>query len=751
VPPAALQQPRTSEPSRPWLADEALRHHLAGRLNKATALYLKALALWPDDPDTLHRLGVLRHQQGRSHEAVELVARAVAIKPDVPGGLSNLGIALAALGKLDKAVDALRRAIAITPTDAAAHNNLTHTLHNLGRLAEAEASCRDALRLSPNFPEAHFNLGTTLRSLGRPAEAEASYRQAARLRLHYPEAHHGLGTTLRDLGRLADAEASYREALRLRPRYPEAHHNLGGTLHDLGHLAQAEASYRAALRLRPDFPEAHNNLGTTLHDLGRLAEAEASCREALRLRPDFPEAHNNLGKTLHDLGRLAEAEASCREALRLRPDFPEAHNNLGNTLQETARLAEAEAHYRRALVLKPELAQAHGNLGNTLHDQGKLADAVAHFEKAIELAPRSGRHYRLLLNVRRAVAGDRYLTDMENLAQAMPSLPIGDQTELHFALGKAYTDLGQYERSLRHLLAGNALKRRELVYDEAATLDLFARIRATFTFDLMQARRGHGEPSAAPIFIVGMPRSGTTLIEQILASHPNIFGAGELEELSKAAASLTARNHAAASFPEGVPALSDENLRQLGTSYLAAVGPAAPQALRIVDKMPANFLFVGLIHLALPNARIIHVRRDPIDTCLSCFTLLFQAGQAYSYDLAELGRYYRAYATLMHHWHCVLPPGVMLDVQYEDVVADVEPQARRIVAHCGLEWDDKCLAFHRTQRPIRTPSAAQVRQPLYRTSVGRWRPYGNLLQPLIAELAPANAPDVGATATRAFV
>ena len=384
--------------------------------------------------------------------------------------------------------------------------------------------------------------------------------------------------------------------------------------------------------------------------------------------------------------------------------------------------------------LKPDYAEVHSNLGNALQHQGKLAEAQRAFKRAIGLAPSSGRYYRLLLNMRPVVPGDRYLAAMEKLAQNMPSLPLRDQMELHFALGKAYADLEQHEQSFRHLLEGSALKRRELVYDEPATLGFFARIRGVFSVDLMHGKRGHGDTSTVPIFIIGMPRSGTTLIEQILASHPRVYGGGELDEFQKAVASLSAQNHASLPFPEIVSHLSGEKFHQLGTGYLSAMNAAASGAMRITNKMPENFHFVGLIHLSLPNARIIHVSRDPADTCLSCFSILFANGLPYSYDLGELGRYYRAYDTLMEHWRHVLPAGTMLEVRYEDVVADVEGQARRIVAYCGLEWDNACLAFYQTQRPVRTASATQVRQPIYRTSVGRWWPYKDLLQPLIREL-----------------
>ena len=249
---------------------------------------------------------------------------------------------------------------------------------------------------------------------------------------------------------------------------------------------------------------------------------------------------------------------------------------------------------------------------------------------------------------------------------------------------------------------------------------------------MLRGKAGLGNPSAAPIFIVGMPRSGTTLIEQILASHPKVFGAGELREMANLAGRIGGAD--AAAFPEAVQALSGEELRRIGEQYVQAVTRLAPGAERITDKMPGNFSLAGLIHLALPNARIIHACRDPRDTAFSCFSLLFSGTLEFTYDLAELGRYYRAYLKLMAHWREVLPQGIMLEVQYEDVVRDLESQARRIIAHCGLEWDDACLSFYKTERSVRTASATQVRQPIYQSSIGRWRLHEEELQPLLREL-----------------
>jgi len=348
--------------------------------------------------------------------------------------------------------------------------------------------------------------------------------------------------------------------------------------------------------------------------------------------------------------------------------------------------------------------------------------------EAVELAPRKAQFLCSLAESKRFVDGDPHFTLVEALARDMESLPEEDQIYLHFALGKVYADLGQHERSFSHLIEGNALKRKQIVYDEAAALAQLTRIRQLFTAEAMRKARGFGDPSTVPVFIIGMPRSGTTLVEQILASHPKIYGAGELSDFRAALASLRGSDGSR-------PGLRAEELRQIGARYLERVRATAPAAERITDKMPANFRYAGLIHLAFPNARIIHTRRDPLDTCLSCFSILFAHNlQPFTYDLTEFGRYYRAYATLMEHWREVLPLEQMLEVQYEELVANFEPLARRIVAYCGLEWDDACLEFYKTQRPVSTASAVQVREPIYRSSIGRWRPYEGMLRPLIKAL-----------------
>jgi hypothetical protein len=328
---------------------------------------------------------------------------------------------------------------------------------------------------------------------------------------------------------------------------------------------------------------------------------------------------------------------------------------------------------------------------------------------------------------------------MEHLAEDSASLSVGDKIELHFALGKAYEDLGRHAEAFRQWLDGNALKRRHITYNEAITLAILDDARSVFTPELIRTSQISGQSSSVPVFIIGMPRSGTTLVEQILASHPQVVGGGELKHFSRAVESIRGRLGGPTTLPDLMSNMTSEDFHDLGTRYLVEIERLARGAMHITDKLPNNFIYAGLMHLALPNAPIIHTVRDPIDTCISCFSKLFADEQNYTYDLTELGRYYRHYQALMEHWHHVLPPGRILDVRYEDVVADLEGQARRIIAHCGLDWDPRCLTFHQTERPIRTASATQVRQPIYDSAVGRWRVHTPFLGLLLAELGIANA------------
>jgi len=605
-------------------------------------------------------------------------------------------------------------------------------LHNQRRLWEAERLYKRVLKTYDKHFGALCQLGLLCLQQSRFEEAARQFRRAINVERNSAETHHHLAIALTGIGRSEEAVKQYEKAIAIRPNLAESHNNLAHLLDTLGRMDEALAHYEKALTIKPAYAEAHNNLGNTLHKLGRPEEAFAHYHQALSINPNYAEAYDNLGTALAALGRYEEAVTSHEKALAISPDDPESHDHFGNTLHMIGRSQEAIAHHERAIGIRPNAPEFHSNLGHALHALGKLSEASSAFTKAISLTPGKVRYFWNLANSKRFTAADQHLVSMQKFARDSASLPVEEQIELHFALGKALADVGDHQQAFNHILQGNALKRREIDYDEPTTLQRFDRIRNVFTAELVREKRGYGNRSEVPIFILGLPRSGTTLVEQILASHPNVFGAGELAEFAKLAAGIGGPN--GSEFPEAVTTMSSEQFHQLGENYLQVVRHAAPEARRITDKLPGNFLRVGLIHLALPNARIIHTRRDLRDTAFSCFSILWPAGMEHTYELAELGRYCREYQRLMEHWREVLPKGAMLEVQYEDVVDNLEGQAKRIVEYCGLEWDDACLAFHKTERSVRTASASQVRQPIYKSSVGRWRAHEAQISPLLQEL-----------------
>jgi tetratricopeptide (TPR) repeat protein len=397
------------------------------------------------------------------------------------------------------------------------------------------------------------------------------------------------------------------------------------------------------------------------------------------------------------------------------------------------RYAAAADAFSHAAALRPTDAAAHNGVGNALKALGRIDEARAALGRAAELAPANGWYHRDLADLKHFVADDPQLAAMTGL-DAGATVSDWHRIPLHFALGKAHADLARYDDAFRHWRAGNELLARRTPYDERTVLWLFRRIAAVFTAELIRAQAGPALSRPAPIFVLGMPRSGTTLVEQILSGLPGVHGAGEVPDLLLEAARLGGRD----AFTEKVAAMSGEDWRAFGGRYRERLAKRAPDAARITDKMPSNFFMIGLIHLALPEARIVHLRRDPLDTCVSNFAHLFlNAPQAC--ELGALGRYYRAYAGLMDHWRRVLPEGTMVEVEYEQLVGDLEGEARRIVAHCGLAWNAACLDIRANRRPVATLSAARVREPVDSSAIGRARPYLRHLGPLIDALGPALA------------
>ncbi|HXW28588.1 MAG TPA: tetratricopeptide repeat protein [Xanthobacteraceae bacterium] len=711
-----------------------------GEVDDAILLYRRAAIAAPHSADAQMSLGIIFAALNHHSEAAACYRAALAMRPNHIDAHNNLGNALLALGRAEEALAHYQKVLTIREDHSEAHNNLANALCALNRPQEAVAHLQRAIASNPAFVQAHCNLGLVLAQLNRHEEAMAHYRRVLAIKPDHAEAHGNLGNALCALGRFAEAAAEFQRALALNPALAQAHCNLGLLVGAREGPQAAIAHYERALAIQPDFLEVHHNLGNALRKLNRHQEAIAHYVKALAIAPPRrAEVHNNLGISLQALGRHQEAIGQYQQALKLDGNSAEVRNNLATVLQGLGQFDAAIAGYQAALAVKPDHAEAHNSIGVVLQALGRLEEASQAYERATKLAPRNTEFQLNFANSRRFSASDPRLAALQKLEDDLTSLNTEQQIPLYFALGKAYADLGENPRSFAYLLKANALKRAALNYDEAATLKRFERIQATFTGQLLREKSGVGDPSKVPVFVVGMPRSGTTLIEQILASHSEVFGAGEREDFNRAVLTRFGPREATASFPECLSSVTPETLAQFAAHYLEGIEESAPRARRVVDKMPLNFLFVGLIHLALPNARIIHACRDPLDTCFSCFSLLFAGHQPFAYDLGELGRYYRAYETLMAHWRAVLPPGVMIDVNYEDLVADLETQARRMVAHCDLDWQPRCLDFYKTPRGVRTASSTQVREPIYRHALGRSSRYQEFLEPLRQALGIVNS------------
>lgn len=445
-----------------------------------------------------------------------------------------------------------------------------------------------------------------------------------------------------------------------------------------------------------------------------------------RTRPQQAERHRNRGRDLIARGRLDDAVVALQHAIAISPNDPEALDALGVAYNHLGLADEAIASFRSALACDPSFANAACNLGEALIESGEIDEGTRFIERAIELNSADARAYLALMYASRGRVGRRHLETMLAIVQAGDALPHHQRVTLHFALGLALEREGRVDEAFRHLLAGNSLKRADVAYDEAAALEFLRSTEAAFTNPVLAELRDCGDPSERPVFIVGMPRSGSTLVEQILAAHPDVAAGGELNVLPQVVREVWPTMQASST------AELRSEIRGLGERYLRATDELAGNAARLTDKRLDSFQLAPLINLALPKARMIHVQRDRLDTCFSCFATAFVGSEIpFSYDLGELGRYYAAYDRMMERWHALVPPDRLFEVRYERLVADFEGEARRIVAFCGLPWDAACLEFYQARRSVRTASKFQVRQPLYADAVGRAQRFSSHLGPLL--------------------
>jgi len=674
------------------------------------------------------------YSQGQYDRAERVCRQIVERRPNQPDAFNVLGVILNAKGDRVEAAKMIRRAILLNGGIASYYANLGEVERLAKNLDDAEAALKKALELDPNLAQAHSNLGIVHFDREEYEEAAASYEKAIALQPEFPEAHNNLGNAYRALERRDEALACYQRAVTQREIYPEAYNNMATALRDAEDWDSAEHAYRKAIGFKPDYVDAYNNLSILLLHRDRTEEALRVLGDALKLDERNVTTLLNIAKVQLERGAHAIAEQATRLAMEIEPERAEVHSMLAQIYHELDRHEEALAFMAEAIRLEPEAADLRSFHGVVLKSVGRLDEARAELRKALELNDKLYSAYSNLNDLETYEADDELTANMKAILAEAENPKSERYLPLHFALGKALEDAGDYPGALQHYATGAKLRRAQLKYDEAETFDFFDQIKATFSKDTFKAPPWGGNPSDKPVFIVGMPRSGSTLVEQILSSHPKTYGAGEIKVLHRSLGQLRDRFPSIPKYPAMVGALEPAHWEQIATNYLAEVERYSGDAERITDKLLTNFFFVGMIHILFPNAKIIHTRRNPVDTCLSAYTKLFKDDMPHSYDFGELGRYYLRYADLMRHWEAVLPDGVMMTVDYESVVGDIEAKARALVAHIGLPWDEACLAFHKSARPVKTASVVQVRKPVYNTSVERWRRYGGGLTPLLNAL-----------------
>jgi tetratricopeptide (TPR) repeat protein len=635
--------------------------------------------------------------------------------------LQRCGISAFQGGRTNVALGLMAQACARPDASALCHRDYAEILRQCGRRADAEAAARRAVALDPNCAEAWQTLGTLLFASKALAESRDCFATAVRISPSFVDALNNLAVVLQLLGERGAAEVCYTEVLRLAPDNSDIKLNFAALKGELGRHRDGLAIVEEVLDQTPNLVRAHLIASEIERDLGRHAASLIRVERAATLAPAQIEIVARRAHLMCALSRWDAALCDCDRAARTAPHDPDVLHARALALQGLNRPTEALEAFRAAEAASPAPAPIVTDRGWLLAELGRGDEARAELDRALKLDPGFDKALYCRASLTSYAADHPDLATMAAIVDN-PDSPYQARLALSFALGKAYLDMGDGERAFARLREGNRLQRAIIDYNPDADERCFAETTAVFSADILSRLAGRGLPSTRPIFVFGMPRSGTTMLEQMLAAHPLVHGAGEPRHLSEVAE--------APGLPAAVRDLAPGAFAAMGRRYLDLVGAGVPDELRIVDKMPLNFRHAGLISLILPRARMIHCRRNPLDTCLSCYSLRFASGQEFSYDLGELGRFYRLYDTLMAHWRHVLPPDSFLDVEYEALVTDTENELRKALDFCRLPWDARCLRFHETGRRVTSASLVQVRSAVYTKSVGRAQRFRSWLSEL---------------------
>ena len=717
--------------------EQALQLHRQGHLEQAILLYRQIHEARPRNAEVLHLLGLASYQLGQASQAVVWLSQAIALQPRVASYHCNLAEALRVCGDLPRAWEAGQAALALEPNYPEARNNLGVIAFFRKEWREALVQFREAVRLRPGDARYLTHLGDAQRESGRLQEAAATYRRALALDANLPAAHANLGPLLLMIGEAEAAEEHCRRAVAIQPDWALAHMNLGRCLRELGRLDEAMDALEEAHRLEPQSAMLCLNIGEIWQEVNEVSQAVGWYERALAFDPHFLPARCDLA------GATAEHEPEAavdlyRSILAEQADCVEAQVGLGNALWEMGDAGGAVACLRAALDQRPEAAGIHTQLGHILASMGNLEESIACHRAALSHNRQCAPALNHLATTLRGAMPEEDVGAMEKLL-AKSWLPGNRRGALHAGLAHVYDGRKDPGRAADHAARANALQKahwaeRGRGYDPGDHRRQVEAYIAHFSTDFFQRVQGWGLPTRRPVFVVGMPRSGTTLTEQILASHPRIHGAGERPFAMQGFRRLPHLVDQPDLDPvECLNRLTRDTVRILARRHLQQLESLDHKDSNyIVDKMPDNYAMLGWLATLFPQGKFIHVRRDLRDVALSCWMTNF-AQLTWSCDLIWLAERINDYLLLTDHWRQVLPVRV-LEVNYEDMVADQEGETRKIMDFLELEWHPACMDFHKTERLVRTASISQVRQPIYQSSVARWKPYETALEACFSRL-----------------
>ena len=668
------------------------------QFDAAISNFKQALQVKPGNAEAHNNIGNALKGKGDLEAAVENYRQAIKINPDFAEAYYNMAVALKDDDDLEAAVASYKQAIKIKPNYAEAYNNMGIILLNMESPEAAIVSYKLALKVKPDFAEAYNNLGTALNAKGDLKAAIVSYKQAIKIKPDYAEAFNNIGIALNTKGDLQAAIDCYKQALKINPDYADAYYNMGNALKEKSDLQAAIDCYKQALKINPDYADAFNNMGTALKEKGNLDTAIDCYKQALKINPNYSEACYNMGIALKEKGDLDTAIDCYKQALKINPNYSEAYNNMGIALIDKDAPEGAIDCYTQALKIKPEYADAYYNMGNALTDKGDSEAAIDCYKKALSINPDYAEAHRALSDLIRYKEHDEHFVKMQSLYMDS-SITDELRCNLSFALSKASEDLNQISQSFSYLKTGNELRKSMLSYNIKQDIELFSQLKKSYLGIAKVALQSAVEISVLkPIFILGMPRSGTTLVEQIVSSHSEVAAAGELDYVRKFGHSIA----------KGVIKPNTEVISSFKQRYIEALTKRSDGRSLVTDKMPHNFQYIGLILSAFPNAKVIHVNRDPAATCWSNYKHYFAAKDlGYSYNLDDVVTYFGLYKDLMQFWNTYYGDRIF-DLNYDNLTINQEDQTRKLIQHLGLEWERGCLSPQSNKRNVRTASQQQV-------------------------------------------